>query len=243
MKFQCSVGIDGRIWEHSKAYPGSISDREIFEESQLPELFERTGLMRVGDSHYVNCLGMFGKKLGSKQSLVYKDYNQDIENVRAIIENVNHRLKVFKTIAGKWQHDRHDFDFYTDCITCVCGLVNLEVLHGHPVRVNLQTLLPRVQSMRREARQKARDKVRNTEQKDMDDAESEQEDTNGDLAEESEEEFAPVDLILSHRKGKALGKSVVFYRVKFMDGVQKDCTAENITQEALNEYLDDHDVT
>ena len=238
LKVQLSVGLDGTIWECSKAYPGSKSDRGIFEESVLPNLIERTGVLGVGDSHYVKCEGMLGKKVGSKQSVVYGGYNQDIENTRAVVENVIHRVKAFHSIAGEWTHDRHDLAFFSDCVMSVCGLVNLEIKHGHPIRKNICTLLPRVQEQRRKARESKKEKDREAKAG----AEESEEESEEHSEEEPEEEFHEVDKIVSHRKGKALGKDVIFYRVKFLDGDVRDCTADYVTEEALDEYLKHHPI-
>src|SRR6185437_13106907 len=127
IKWQVSIGLNGKIWEHGSAgYPGSASDRQIFEESSLPEFIEETGVHGVGDSHYVKCLGMYGKKLGSKQEVEYAAYNEEIDAVRAIVENLNHRMKVWNVLQ-EWTCNREDLDFFSQCLGSVCGLLNLEI--------------------------------------------------------------------------------------------------------------------
>jgi hypothetical protein len=148
IKWQISIGLDGFIWENSLAYPCSVSDRKVFDESILPNLISSKNIRGIGDSHCSLCEGMYGKKLGSKQSVVFEDYNQEIENVRAIVENANVRLKAWKVLGGTWRHDRHDLHFFGQLVTIGCGLLNLEIKHGHPIRKNLLTLLPRIANPR-----------------------------------------------------------------------------------------------
>ena len=67
VKWQVSVGLDGRIWEHGQTvYPGSVSDKKIFEESMLVQLAAERGIKGVGDSHYVKIENMYGTKKGKK---------------------------------------------------------------------------------------------------------------------------------------------------------------------------------
>jgi hypothetical protein len=238
IKFQVSVGLDGRIWENSKAYPCSISDRQVFEESSLPALILSKNIRGVGDSHYVKCEGMYGKKLGSKQSIEFEDYNQTIENVRAIIENANARLKIWKVLGGTWLHDRRDLGFFGQLVTIACGLLNLEIMHGHPLRVNLQTLLPRVANPRHAKKlKKVEEKLAATEE-----SSSEEEESEEGVEDEDVGQYHEIDRIKSHRKGRAKGKDVIFYRVKFLDGPDRECTEDFITAEALVEYRQHHHV-
>mgnify|MGYP000941995561 FL=1 len=176
---------------------------------------------------------MYGKKLGTKQSIAFAEYNQDIENVRAIIENVNHRIKVWKVFGGEWLHDRHDLDFMSDLVMVVCALLNLEVTHGHPIRKDLHTLLPRVANQRHKEKQRKKAEGKHLTAVEEQSSGVEEMDTSED---EEEEEFHEVDRILSHRKGMAQKKPVIFYLVRFLDGVKMECTADNITSEALDEY-------
>lgn len=241
LKFQISVGMDGKIWEHSQVYPCSKSDRSIFEESSLPELIARTSLMGVGDSHYVKCLGMYGTKKGSKQSIEYKDYNQDIENTRAIIENANRRLKTWKVIAGKWTHDWHNLSFFQDCVTIVCALLNLEVENGFPLRKNLRTLRPTLARSRHERKRRKLEEGRSRQEREETEGEESSEEESSEK-ESEEEEYHEIDKIVSHRKGMAKGQPVIFYRVKFLDKSVRDCTEDFITEEAMVDYHQHHKV-
>jgi len=116
IKWQVTIGFDGRIWEcGGLARPGSVSDRRIFEESELPSLVTKASVQGLGDSHYVRCVGMYGLKKGKKQEIVFAAYNKAVSRSRSLVENANNHINV-------------------------CGLLNMEIQHRHPIRGNLRTL-------------------------------------------------------------------------------------------------------
>ena len=90
VKTQISSDLDGKVIHLSNSDPCSISDRRQFEESTLPGVLARKVLAWA---HYVHCLHMLGTNKGSRQSIEYADYNQSIENLRALIENGKLPLK------------------------------------------------------------------------------------------------------------------------------------------------------
>jgi hypothetical protein len=53
-------------------------------------------------------------------------------------------------------------------------------------------------------------------------------------------QFYEIDRIKSHRTGKLKGTPTIFYRVKFLEGPDRECTEEFITPEALEEYRKHH---
>jgi hypothetical protein len=237
-KVQISVGLDGKICDISDVVPGSESDRKLFEESNLPIFIAEAGLFGIGDAHYVRCEGMFGTKKGSKQSVEFADYNQTIENVRSIVENANSRLKVWKVIQGPWRHDRHDLELLTKVMRIVCALLNLEIEHGHPVRRDLSSLQPRIANPRHEKKRAKQLAYVSPLEENKEEEESEE-----DVAPEEEDEpMHEVADITSHRVGLQKGKPVVFYRVKFLDGDVRECTADFISPEALAWYHQHHRV-
>lgn len=155
-KFQVTVGLDATIWEHSLVKPSSVSDRQIFEQSSVPILLEEKHIRGIGDSHYVNCTNIFGKKVGRKQRIAHEGYNREIEHARALIENVFSRLKMWKIIQGPWRMDRHDADFLNQVAGSVCGLLNLEIHHRKPVRKNLQTVKPTATQLLKKTKKRKR---------------------------------------------------------------------------------------
>jgi hypothetical protein len=223
IKFQVTVTLDARIAEHSDAYPAATSDRQIFDESKLPTLLEEKGVLVIGDAHYSLCEGAIGKKLGKLQAVEYKDRNQDIENVRAVIENANSRLKIWKVLGGTCRVDRHDLQFYTWIMSIACGLLNLEIEHGHPIRKQLARLKPRVANQVRERKRK----------RSLSPSDSE-----GQASAESEEseEWREIDKILRHSRGKHNTQDVIWYEVRFLGGKKRTCLAEFISQESLDHY-------
>jgi hypothetical protein len=198
LKWQVTIGLDGSVWEHGSAsYPGSVSDKQIFKESDLPELLAEKGMHSVGDSHYVHCVGMYGKKVGKVQSVTYAAYNEEIDSVRNVVENLNAKIKNWASMRG-WDCDRHNLDFFTQCLGSVCGLINLE-LREHPVRKERSTLLPRVavprlrkrkiEEGKREKSAKKAKTDKTTSKKDGSDGSS----SAGDEGEEAEDEGDEVD--------------------------------------------------
>jgi transposase len=62
------------------------------------------------------------------------------------------------------------------------------------------------------------------------------------VSEEDVDQYHAIDRIKSHRTGTVRGSPTVFYRVKFLDGPDKECTEEFITAAALAEYRQHHHV-
>ena len=76
----------------------------------------------------------------------------------------------------------------------------------------------------------------------MEESSSEEEKSEADSEEEDLGQYHEIDKIKSHRKGRAKGQPVIFYRVKFLDGPDRECTEDFITCEALQEYRQHHHV-
>jgi hypothetical protein len=242
LKWQVTIGLDGTIWDHGGAgYPGSASDRQIFEESKLPKFIEQTGVQGLGDSHYARCEGMYGKKVGKKQGVLYAAYNEEIDSVRQVIENLNSRIKVWKALDF-WDLDRHDFDFFTHCMGSVCGLLNLEIDNGYPIRKNLRTLkpsvaVPRLRAARKRRRALREEKERNKKAK-PDNGEVEEVGKDGDAEGDEEEpleteEWQEIDHIVRSRKDKDYG---LMYLVQWLNGTRHWLTPEHITEEAVHDF-------
>jgi hypothetical protein len=237
LKAQITTGLDGRVWECSQVVACSKSDRALFEASELPALLSGFRVEGIGDSHYVKCEHMYGTKKGKHQAVDFAQYNQSIENVRALIENLNHRLKICEVFGGIWQHDRHNLDFLSNLLAIACALLNMEIDNGHPIRANLSTLQPRIANPRHERKRKAKELAAEEEELEGSEEESEEEkEEEVEEEEKKEEEFHEIECILSHRNGKARGKAVIFYRVKFLGGGVLEVIEQFITEEALAEY-------
>ena len=93
----------------------------------IPGFTAVTGVKGIGDAHYVKRENIYGTKKGSIQSVVHADYNQEIENIRSFIENVNTRLKYWKVMKGPRRRDRYNVEFFSSCVMSVCGLLNLQI--------------------------------------------------------------------------------------------------------------------
>jgi hypothetical protein len=150
LKIQLSVGLDGQIWHTTSGVPSSTSDPTIFDASSLPGLLEDHKVLGVGDSHYVRCAGMVGRRAGKRQEIEYKDYNKEIGPVRAIVENVNARLKQWAIFRDTYRLDRHDIPMFDNFVSTVCGLINVE-LPLHPLRSDKRSIQPKVRSKRKKS--------------------------------------------------------------------------------------------
>ena len=53
-KSQITAGLNGRIWNCSRAVPCSTSDQSLFEESDIPGFTAVTGVKGIGDAHYMS---------------------------------------------------------------------------------------------------------------------------------------------------------------------------------------------
>lgn len=53
IKLQTTLGLDGKIWDSSKAVPYAVSDQQLFKESVVPTILNRDSTLRgIGDLHY-----------------------------------------------------------------------------------------------------------------------------------------------------------------------------------------------
>src|ERR1700733_703762 len=52
LKFR-TLGLDGKVWDSSKAVPYPFSDQQLFKDSKVPSILARNPNLRgIGDSHY-----------------------------------------------------------------------------------------------------------------------------------------------------------------------------------------------
>jgi hypothetical protein len=93
IKVQTTFGLDGKIWDSSKAVPYAFSDQRLFKESKVPSILARNeNLKAVGDLHYSN-QKQFIPKVKNPQKKKDKERNKEIEGVRSSVENTISRLK------------------------------------------------------------------------------------------------------------------------------------------------------
>jgi hypothetical protein len=166
------------------------------------------------------------------------------------VENLNSRIKVWKALKF-WDLDRHDLEFFTSCLGSVCGLLNLEIAHGHPIRVNLRTLrtgvsLPRLRASRKRKREEHEAESVEEEDEGEDEGdgdEGEDEAGEGDVADEGDEvtggeqEWHQIEGIVGRRMDRDYG---LMYLVKYIDGSRIWVTPEHITPDAVQAYDNSH---
>jgi hypothetical protein len=69
--------------------------------------------------------------------------------------DLNDRIKDWH-VMDFWNLDRHDLPFFTQYLASVCGLLNLQIAGGQPIRADLRTLLPRVARVHHDAKVRKR---------------------------------------------------------------------------------------
>ena len=136
-------------------------------------------------------------------------------------------------MKGPWRRDRYNVEFFSSCVMSVCGLLNLQIDNGEPVRKNLSTLRPKVANVRhakKVSKQKQVQEVAGEESSEGEMADSSEEDT-------EDHSFHEIERIVSSRWGTRDKVKVKYYRVKFLgEHGNKDCTADNVTKDALDEF-------
>jgi hypothetical protein len=139
IKVQTTFGLDGKIWDSSKAVPYAFSDQQLFKESKVPSILARNeNLKAVGDLHYSN-QKQFIPKVKNPQKKKDKERNKEIEGVRSSVENTISRLKDWKILESRYRGDRENLTLVEKFTRIICGLINIEI-EPHPIRANLRNL-------------------------------------------------------------------------------------------------------
>jgi hypothetical protein len=153
--------------------------------------------------------------------------------VRALVENANKRLKNWRVLYGIYWYDRHDLDFFTNYLTTVCGLLNLEItLGGAPIRKDLSVASLKKRRAKKKAKREQAKKRQKREKEESEEAGSEVEES------DEEEEFHEIEGIVDHRETADHGR---MYRVRYKGcHHSKDMwlTPDLITSDAIDEYLE-----
>jgi hypothetical protein len=136
-KIQTTLGLDGEIWNSSRASPYASSDQREFQESPVPEILARNPSYRgIGDSHYAKQKQMIPKRTNpktKKEELI----NKEIERVRASIEHTVRRLKTYKIVKGPYRGDRSNLLLVEKIARIVAALINLEI-KSRPIQSDLR---------------------------------------------------------------------------------------------------------
>jgi hypothetical protein len=139
IKVQTTLGLDGKIWDSSKAVPYAFSDQKLFKESNVPAILARNESLRgVGDSHYSKQT-QFIPKVPHPKGKIEKARNKAIEGVRASIEHTVEHLKNWKIFKGQYRGDRENLVLVEKIARTISAITNIE-LSKHPIQANLRYL-------------------------------------------------------------------------------------------------------
>lgn len=139
IKVQVTLGLDGKVWDTSKAVPYAFSDQQLYRESSVPLVLARDPSLRgIGDSHYSKQAQIIPKVANPKKE-ADKKRNKAIEGVRSSIEHTVSRLKDWKIMKSQYRGDRANVILVEKFTRIVCGIVNVE-LENHPIQANLRFL-------------------------------------------------------------------------------------------------------
>lgn len=139
IKVQTTLGLDGKVWDSSKAVPYAVSDQKLFKESDVPAILALDESLRgVGDSHYSK-QNQFIPKVPHPKRKIEKARNKAIEGVRASIEHTVERLKNWKIFKGQYRGDRADLVQVEKIARIIAAITNIE-LDKHPIQANLRYL-------------------------------------------------------------------------------------------------------
>jgi hypothetical protein len=128
LKAQITVGLDGVIWMVSDMYPGPASDKRIFEESEIREVLERTGLKAGADRGYRNIdetvTPLF--RYNDYEELEWEIAEPDhvLQQNRATVERAIERMRNWQ-VLGCIYRGAVDLDFVSHVCKAVASLVNL----------------------------------------------------------------------------------------------------------------------
>ncbi len=135
IKVQIACDFRHRIVHVSECYHGSVHDITVLRESGLLE--------HVDDSvHIIGDKGYIGEEYvdtprkkphGRELTQEDKDFNRNMNSVRAAIENINQRLKTYAILGSVYRGPVDDFHKITKIIQVVAALCNLN-LNKHPIR-------------------------------------------------------------------------------------------------------------
>lgn len=109
---------------------GRVHDFRLFKDSKLPTQVEQlwvadSGYQGMATLHRESCIPV---KKSRHQRLLEADqhYNQQIAQVRIVVEHINRKLKVFRILSERYRNRRKRFGLRFNLIA---GLLNYELVH------------------------------------------------------------------------------------------------------------------
>ena len=135
LKVQVACDFNHRIVHVSECYRGSVHDITVLRESGLLE-HVNDDVQIIGDKGYIGeeyVVTPRKKSRGRELTDDDKDFNYDVNSARAVIENINQRLKTYAILGGVYRGAIDDFHKATKIVQVVCALCNLNLIK-HPIR-------------------------------------------------------------------------------------------------------------
>lgn len=122
VKHQVVVDQRGGIRAVSRAYPGPVHDKTVYEREQVQM---PSGVDKTGDSGYQGVGGMqtpIKKPRNGTLTPAQKQYNRTLARSRIVVEHTLRRMKIFRILAYRFRNPRHR---HTLIFKNVAGLHNL----------------------------------------------------------------------------------------------------------------------
>lgn len=132
-KYLVSISPSGSILNISKSYAGKSSDKQIFNDEHLVDLFDSADAIMVDKGfaiefelmekgiHLIRPSFSKGKQCQFEEAEVYE--NTDIASARVHVERFIQRLKIFAILSDKIDHNMlHHLDDILVIIAAICNL-------------------------------------------------------------------------------------------------------------------------
>lgn len=117
--------IDGKICYIGNQSPGRMADITIYRNSELPDILEE-GEVIIADKALQgihNAMVPFSSPSNLSEEL----FNYRVDSKRALIEQVNARLKKFKVMSSVW---RHDIKLHDIVANVVANIYNISIKYS-----------------------------------------------------------------------------------------------------------------
>lgn len=131
-KLQIATDKHGAIWHMSSVVPGAVADISLFRDSGLQSKLKDT-FRAIGDKGYQGAQYTYTPHKGTQLNLVQERHNAWVASARAIVENVNARIKQWRILSDAYRESARDLDRVTRVAHVVCALHNM-IIVTRPMR-------------------------------------------------------------------------------------------------------------
>jgi hypothetical protein len=108
LKYQVVISLKkSKIIHVSEGIPGSVHDMYIARSTGLEDLLRQNGDVCIGDKAYQGSPQFvipFKRRANVPLTQAQLEHNRVLESFRNLIERMNERLKIWKSISSVWRH-------------------------------------------------------------------------------------------------------------------------------------------